>query len=64
MDGPWIFHTFKWDSKIDSPKSLPTIFTIKLLAKPLGVSFPSVHDDNHTINVTGVVSQDYKPLLV
>ena len=45
-----------------SPRTLPTIFSIKLTAKPLRVLFPSVHGGGHTTNAVGVISQDYKPL--
>ena len=45
-----------------SPRPLPAVFTIKLLAKPPWALFPSVHGGGHTTNVVGVISQDYKPL--
>jgi hypothetical protein len=44
-----------------SPRPLPAVFTIKLLAETPRALFPSVHDGGHTTNVVGLVSQDYKP---
>jgi hypothetical protein len=44
-----------------SPRPLPAVFTIKLLAETPRAFFPSVHDDGHTTNMVGLVSQDYKP---
>ena len=45
-----------------SPKPLPTVFTIKLLAETSHALLLSVHGGGHTTNAVGVVSQDYKPL--
>ena len=45
-----------------SPGPLPAVFTIKLPAEPSRALLPSVHGGGHTINVVGVISQDYKPL--
>jgi hypothetical protein len=62
---PWIalglFHAQVglWQA---SPRPLPTIFTIKLSAKPQQALFPLVHGGDHTINTVCVDSQDYKPL--
>jgi hypothetical protein len=43
-----------------SPKPLPTVFTIKLPAKPPWILFPSVHGGGHTTSTVGEVSQDYE----
>ena len=45
-----------------SPRTLPAVFTIKLLAKPSRALFPSVHGGSHTTNAVGMISQDYKTL--
>jgi hypothetical protein len=56
MDSLWAVPTRKWVSKMASPRPLPAIFTIELLAKPLQASFPLIHGGGHTTNVVGVVS--------
>ena len=43
-------------------RMLPAVFTIKLSAELPRALFPPVHGGGHTINVVGVISQDYKPL--
>ena len=43
-------------------RMLPVVFTIKLPAKMPRALFPPVHGGGHTINVVGVISQDFKPL--
>ena len=45
-----------------SPRPLPAVFTIKLLAEPPWALFPLVHGGGHTTNAVGVISLDYKPL--
>jgi len=37
-------------------RMLPTVFTIKLLAKTLRALFPLVHGGGHTTNAVGAVS--------
>ena len=43
-------------------RMLPAVFTIKISAETQRALFPPVHSGGHTINVVGVISQDYKPL--
>jgi hypothetical protein len=44
-----------------SSPMLPTIFTIELSAETPRASFPLVHDDRHTTNAVGLLSQDSRP---
>ena len=44
-----------------SPRPLPAVFTIKLLAEMTPAFFPRVHGGGHTTNMVGVISKDYKP---
>ena len=48
--------------RLGSPRSLPAVFVIKLLAESPRALFPSVHGGGHTTNAVGVISQDFKPL--
>jgi hypothetical protein len=43
-----------------SHRSLPVVFTIKLLVEMPHAIFPPVHGGSHTTSMVGVVLQDYK----
>ena len=66
---PWIAPGFphtevglRCDFRQASPRPLPAVFTIKLLAKTPRALFPPVHGGGHTTIAVGVILQDYKPL--
>ena len=62
MESPRAFPICKWIFTMASPRPLLAVFTIELSTKLPRASFPPIHGSDHTTNMVGVVSQDYKPL--
>jgi hypothetical protein len=53
---------YKWVIRIASARMLSVVFTIEFLAEMLWVLISLMLGGVHTINIVGVITQDYKPL--